>query len=84
VVLKDEKEPTRPAKVLLLGEKTCEMTLEEGRYHQVKRMFAAVGNRVEGIHRVAIGALRLEDSLAVGTWRALTPADLDRLGYKEG
>lgn len=84
VVLKDEKEPTRPAVVRLQGEKTCELTLEEGRYHQVKRMFAAVGNRVEGIHRVAIGGLRLEDSLAVGTWKALDAADLSLLGYKEG
>jgi 16S rRNA pseudouridine516 synthase len=83
VVLRDEKEPTRPAVVKLLGDRTCEMTLEVGRYHQVKRMFAAVGNRVEGIHRVAIGQLRLDEGLAAGTWRALSAADLDLLGYRE-
>lgn len=82
VVLRDEKEPTRPAVVKLLGDRTCEMTLEEGRYHQVKRMFAAVGNRVEAIHRVAIGGLRLEDAHKVGTWQVLTAADLELLGFK--
>ena len=47
------------------------LTITEGRYHQVKRMFAAVGNRVVGLHREQIGALKLAD-LAPGEWRNLT------------
>jgi 16S rRNA pseudouridine516 synthase len=52
------------------------LTLTEGKYHQVKRMVAAVGNRVEGLHRSAIGGLTLPDDLAPGQWRWLGAADL--------
>ncbi|MBT9458933.1 MAG: hypothetical protein IV097_20110, partial [Burkholderiaceae bacterium] len=48
------------------------LTLTEGKYHQVKRMVAAVGNRVEGLHRSAFGALALPSDLAPGQWRFLT------------
>jgi 16S rRNA pseudouridine516 synthase len=51
------------------------LTLTEGKYHQVKRMLAAVGNRVEGLHRSRIGGLELND-LAPGQWRWLTEQDL--------
>jgi 16S rRNA pseudouridine516 synthase len=57
------------------------MTLEEGKYHQVKRMFGAAGNRVESIHRIAIGNFQLEDALGIGQWRFLTDADLATLGF---
>ena len=53
------------------GDCTLRMTLVDGKYHQVKRMMAAVGNRVEGLHRSAFGALRLPDDLAPGQWRWL-------------
>jgi 16S rRNA pseudouridine516 synthase len=52
------------------------LTLTEGKYHQVKRMVAAVGNRVEGLHRSAIGGLVLPEDLAPGQWRWLSVADL--------
>jgi 16S rRNA pseudouridine516 synthase len=52
------------------------LTLTEGKYHQVKRMLAAVGNRVEGLHRSQIGGLHLPDDLAPGQWRWLDAADL--------
>jgi 16S rRNA pseudouridine516 synthase len=83
VELRGEDGTTRPARLELLGEKLCDLTVEEGKYHQVKRMFAAVGNRVESIHRIAIGGLRLEDGLAPGQWRPLTAAELAALGFSE-
>ena len=55
------------------------MTLTEGKYHQVKRMLAAVGNRVEALHRSRIGALELPADLAPGQWRWLTTEDLQKL-----
>ncbi len=51
------------------------LTITEGKYHQVKRMFAAVGNKVVGLHREQIGAIKLAD-LPQGQWRALTPAEV--------
>jgi 16S rRNA pseudouridine516 synthase len=55
------------------------LTLTEGKYHQVKRMLAAVGNPVERLHRSRIGALELPADLAPGQWRWLQPAELDAL-----
>lgn len=83
VDLRGEEETTLPATVKLLGERSAEVTLSEGRYHQVKRMFAAVGNRVESIHRISIGDLILEDSMKPGEWKFLDAGDLGRLGYRE-
>ena len=55
------------------------MTLGEGKYHQVKRMMAAVSNRVEALHRIQIGELRLTNELKFGEWRWLTQTDLVNL-----
>jgi len=52
------------------------LTLTEGKYHQVKRMVAAVSNRVEGLHRSRIGGVSLPDDLAPGQWRWLTEAEI--------
>ena len=52
----------------MVGDCGLRLTLTEGKYHQVKRMVAAVGNRVEGLHRSRFGALHLADSLAPGQW----------------
>ncbi|MFZ9183241.1 MAG: 16S rRNA pseudouridine(516) synthase, partial [Hylemonella sp.] len=56
------------------------LTLTEGKYHQVKRMLAAVGNRVETLHRSQIGQLRLPADLAPGQWRWLSREDLASIG----
>lgn len=79
VVLDDDPRPVRAAACSALGEHQLELTLTEGKYHQVKRMVAAVGNRVEGLHRARIGDLALPPDLPPGGWRWLQPADLAAL-----
>jgi 16S rRNA pseudouridine516 synthase len=69
VVLDDDPQPVRAAACTQTGERTLSLTLTEGKYHQVKRMVAAAGNRVEALHRSAFGALRLASELAPGQWR---------------
>ena len=76
VVLDDDPKPVRAAACEAIGEHHLRLTLTEGKYHQVKRMVAAVSNRVEGLHRSRIGALQLPDDLAPGQWRWLSEADL--------
>ena len=75
VVLDDDPKPVKAAACEAVGELHLKLTLTEGKYHQVKRMLAAVGNRVEGLHRSQIGGLVLND-LAPGQWRWLTEGDL--------
>lgn len=75
--LHKEKTLTAPAKLEILSEKTAKVTISEGRYHQVKRMFAAVGNRVLSLHRLQIGSIALDDSLPEGEYRELTQAEID-------
>ena len=84
VVLRGETSPTRPARLEVLDAATLLLTLTEGRYHQVKRMCAAVGNRVQALHREAIGPLELDPGLAPGQWRALTPEEVRRAVADEG
>lgn len=60
------------------GANKIQMTLAQGKYHQVKRMMAAVGNHVEALHRSQIGALRLPDDLREGEWRWMTEDELAR------
>ena len=79
VVLDDDPRPVRAAKCVQTGERQLSLTLTEGKYHQVKRMVAAVGNRVEdvgGLHRSRIGALELPADLRPGGWRWLSATDL--------
>lgn len=71
VKLVDEPATVRAAACEATGESTLHLTLTEGKYHQVKRMIAAVGNRVEGLHRSAFGRLVLPADLAPGQWRWL-------------
>lgn len=82
VVLDDDPRPVRAAAAEAVGERHLRMTLTEGKYHQVKRMVAAVGNRVEGLHRSAIGGLRLDDTLPEGRWRWLTAQEVAALTEK--
>ena len=79
VVLEDDPKPVRAAACEATGECSLRLTLTEGKYHQVKRMLAAVGNRVEGLHRSRIGGLALPADLAPGQWRWLEAADLEML-----
>ena len=67
VVLRDDAETVRAAACEATGERTLRLTLEQGKYHQVKRMIAAVGNRVEGLERSAFGPVRV-DGLPPGAW----------------
>ena len=76
VLLRGESKPTRPARVEPISSHTCRLSITEGRYHQVKRMFAAVGNRVTGLHRERVGGLVLEETLRAGCWRLLTPEEV--------
>jgi 16S rRNA pseudouridine516 synthase len=70
LMLESEKEPLAPAQLQVLGPRHARLTVTEGRYHQVRRMFAAAGNHVETLQRVAVGALTLGE-LPLGEWRAL-------------
>ncbi|MDQ6639649.1 MAG: pseudouridine synthase [Pseudomonadota bacterium] len=68
VVLHDVPTPVRAAACVVSGERSLALTLTEGKYHQVKRMVAAAGNRVEALHRESFGPMRIGD-LAPGAWR---------------
>lgn len=76
VLLKNESKPTLPARVETVGSQIINLSLSEGRYHQVKRMLAAVDNRVIRLHRESIGRLCLGE-LKEGEWRELTPQEID-------
>ena len=82
VVLDDDPKPVRAAACIARGDFNLELTLTEGKYHQVKRMLAAVGNRVEGLHRSRIGAVLLPPDLLPGQWRWLTALEVASLTQK--
>ncbi len=71
LVLKSETRPLLPAKLEVIGEKEALITLHEGRYHQVRRMFAAAGNHVLNLKRISIGGLTLPEDLEEGEWQEL-------------
>ena len=71
IQLDDEPAPLAALTCVQRGEHLLEIVLEQGKYHQVKRMLAAVGNRVEALHRSGFGALTLPADLAPGQWRWL-------------
>ena len=81
VLLNDEPEPIAAAGAEIVGERLLRLTVTEGKYHQVKRMVAAAGNRVEALHRETVGELSLPGDLKPGEWRWLSSADLQKLGY---
>jgi 16S rRNA pseudouridine516 synthase len=83
VVLDDDPAPVRAAACEAVSEFHLRLTLTEGKYHQVKRMLAAVGNRVEGLHRSRIGGVALPADLAPGQWRWLSAAELVAVQAKE-
>ena len=79
LVLRGEDKPCLPARLEVTGTHTARLTLTEGRYHQVRRMFAAAGNHVEALHRSRFGGLELGD-LAAGAWRLLQADERRALG----
>jgi 16S rRNA pseudouridine516 synthase len=79
VQLHDEPEPVAALACAALSEKLIHLTLGEGKYHQVKRMVAAAGNRVAALQRIGIGGLALPDELAEGEWRWLSTQDVECL-----
>ncbi|AHF74377.1 Ribosomal small subunit pseudouridine synthase A [Candidatus Sodalis pierantonius str. SOPE] len=80
IMLRGENLPTRPARLEALSPQRVRLTLREGRYHQVKRMFAALGNRVIALHRERIGAIVLDAHLQPGEYRALTAEEIASVG----
>ena len=76
LVLRGEDKPLLPAKMEAISEKEACITLEEGRYHQVRRMFAAAGNHVVALKRVSIGELVLPEDLEEGGWRILSQEEI--------
>lgn len=79
VELVDEPAPIAAAACLQTGERSLRLTITEGKYHQVKRMIGAAGNRVEALHRSRVGGLELDAGLSPGQWRWLEAADLRQL-----
>ncbi|MBO0345354.1 pseudouridine synthase [Roseibium limicola] len=78
MLLEGETKPLKPAELEVLDEKRVRLTLHEGRYHQVRRMFAAAGNHVNELSRTHVGALGLE-GVAEGEWRLLDEAAKARI-----
>jgi 16S rRNA pseudouridine516 synthase len=79
LMLNGETKPLLPAQFEKIGECEALVTLHEGRYHQVRRMFAAAGNHVTALKRISIGGLQLPQDLEEGDWRALSAEELGRL-----
>jgi 16S rRNA pseudouridine516 synthase len=78
ILLQGERELTLPAKLEVISPNQVLLTLTQGKFHQVKRMFAAVGNKVVSLHREKIGAISLD--VPQGQWRVLTEAEVNAMG----
>jgi 16S rRNA pseudouridine516 synthase len=78
LMLESETTPLLPASLDVLAPRHARLCIAEGRYHQVRRMFAATGNHVEALQRTAIGGLQL-DGLAPGAWRQLEADEVARI-----
>ncbi|WP_294534616.1 pseudouridine synthase [uncultured Rhodoblastus sp.] len=79
MMLEGEDKPLRPAGFEILGAREARVTLNEGRYHQVRRMFAAVGNHVVALHRETLGGLTLDENLAPGAFRLLDALEIEAI-----
>lgn len=77
LVLEGEDKPLSPATLEVVSPTEALLTVTEGRYHQVRRMFAAAGNHVEALHRERLGGLVLPDDLGPGEWKLLTPDEIE-------
>lgn len=76
IMLKSEDKPTLPAHLSFSADNCAQLTISEGRYHQVKRMFAALGNKVVSLHRQKIGHLEIDSDLEPCEWRYLTAEEV--------
>jgi 16S rRNA pseudouridine516 synthase len=76
LMLEGEDKPLAPAELQVVSETEALLSVTEGRYHQVRRMFAAAGNHVEDLHRESLGGLTLPDGMGPGQWRLLTEAEI--------
>lgn len=83
MILEGEAKPLAPAVLEVVSEREALLTVTEGRYHQVRRMFAAVGNHVEALHRERLGGLRLPEGMEPGAWRLLGAAEIGTI-FAEG
>jgi len=79
LMLEGEDKPLLPAELEVLSPTTARVTLHEGRYHQVRRMFAAIGNHVDALHRESVGGLILPADLKAGEYRVLDADDIARI-----
>ena len=77
LMLDGEEKPLAPAQLTVISDTEALLQVTEGRYHQVRRMFAACGNHVEALHRERLGGLTLPPDMAMGDWRLLTGAEVD-------
>ena len=80
ILLQGESKRTLPAKLHIVDSYNVCLTLTEGRFHQVKRMFAAIGNKVKSLHRQQISELELD--IGIGEWRHLTQTEVEALSVK--
>lgn len=81
--LKGDIKPTKPAVLETIDGNSVSVTISEGRYHQVKRMFAACGLHVVALHRVSIAGITLDTSLEPGQYRTLTDVEVNSIGLQE-
>jgi 16S rRNA pseudouridine516 synthase len=81
ILLQGESKLTLPAKLHIIDSYNVLLTITEGRFHQVKRMFSALGNRVKSLHRQQIGNLELD--VEIGHWRSLTQAEVEALSIND-
>jgi 16S rRNA pseudouridine516 synthase len=81
IVLKGEIKPTLPATVSVRSETEIDLTIQEGKYHQVKRMLAAIGNKVIALHRISIGQIRLTEDLEPSQFRHLTTNEINQFNH---
>ncbi len=79
--LKGEKKVLKPAKLMIVDSYHAILDIEEGKYHQVKRMFAAVNNHVTKLHRTHIGPIELDKGLQLGQYRSLTPKEVTSFAH---
>ena len=79
LMLRGDIKPLASAELKIIDPKRALITITEGRYHQVRRMFAAIGNRVVRLHRTQLGGLKLPDTLDQGSWKHLSTSDVNSI-----